>query len=82
MTDVSASPGPIITRERRYNMPLADVKAECDARIGLPNDAEIQGHAADTLRVKSVSADGGTERWRVFIEWEPIGTAAQHGVFQ
>jgi len=74
---------PILTRERLHNLPLAEAKAYADAKLGTLNDTEIAGHAPGTLRCKAAKADGGTERWRLFFEWEPIGTAAiEHGVFQ
>lgn len=61
-----------MTRSRLDNRELSDAKTFVESSLGMLNEQEIDGHAPGTLRVRSVSADGGPQRWRVFIEWEPI----------
>jgi hypothetical protein len=63
--------GALVSRVRIDNRELRDVKEILEAELGKPNEQEIDGHAPGTLRVKSVRADGGPHRWRVFLEWEP-----------
>lgn len=63
--------GKLVSRSRIDHRELRDVKPLLESELGKPNEQEIDGHPPGSLRVKSVSADGGPHRWRVFIEWEP-----------
>lgn len=63
--------GVLVSRSRLDNRELPEVKTLLEAELGKPNEQEIDGHAPGTIRVKSVAADGGPHRWRVFLEWEP-----------
>lgn len=61
----------IVTKERVAKKAFDDVQAHYHGLLGKPNPKPIGEHAAESLRLKEVRANGGQERFRIFLVWEP-----------
>lgn len=64
-------PTQVVTKESYTNTTFEKVKATAEAMLLKPNAEAIGDHAPGTLRATVARVDGGRERFRVFITWEP-----------
>lgn len=61
----------IVTKERVIRSTFEAVQKYAHDLLGTPNKEAIGDYPPESLRVKEARANGGNERFRIFLVWEP-----------